>query len=69
MAKLSDSKIFGILESLGDHIIKSGVLKITDGGTSKNPAIEIGNSGAGFFINSGGEVVVVDEAGNTTTLT
>jgi len=37
-------------------------------GTSSNPAVQMGNGGAGFFINSSGEVVVVDEAGNTTVL-
>ena len=40
----------------------------TQPGTSSTPAIAIGDSGAGFFINASGEVVVVDEAGNTTTI-
>jgi hypothetical protein len=37
-------------------------------GNSSNAVLSIGNGGAGFFINSSGEVVVVDEAGNTTTI-
>lgn len=37
-------------------------------GSSSDPAIAIGNSGAGFYIDSNGDVVVVDEAGNTTVI-
>jgi len=40
----------------------------TQPGSSTNPSLGLGDSGAGFFINSSGEVVVVDEAGNTTTI-
>lgn len=37
-------------------------------GSASSPVLVMGNSGAGFFVNSSGEVVVVDEAGNTTTI-
>jgi hypothetical protein len=44
-------------------------LILRNSGTSGAPAVEIGNSGAGLFVNASGELVGVDEAGNTTTLT
>jgi len=46
----------------------SVVPDLSQPGNSTEPALSIGNGGAGFFINSSGEVVVVDEAGNTTTI-
>jgi hypothetical protein len=38
-------------------------------GTRDDPAIQLGSNGAGFFVNSSGEVIVVDESGNTSRLT
>jgi len=37
-------------------------------GDASAPVLQMGDSGAGFFINSSGEIVAVDEAGNTTVL-
>jgi len=51
------------IDSGQNVIVKS---QVTQPGTSTAPALQIGDSGAGFYVNSSGEVVVVDEAGNTT---
>jgi len=40
----------------------------TQPGTSTTPILQMGTNGAGFFINSSGEIVAVDEAGNTTVI-
>jgi len=40
----------------------------TQPGTSSNPSVGIGDGGAGFYIDSNGEIVAVDEAGNTTVI-
>jgi len=37
-------------------------------GSASEPAIQIGNGGAGLFVDGSGEVVVVNEAGTTTTI-
>jgi hypothetical protein len=64
----------GATEGITVSQLASGLPSITvDGstthpGTSGSPSVEIGDSGAGFFINSSGEIVAVDEAGNTTTI-
>ena len=48
----------------------SGSRLITrDTGTSSSPILEIGNSGAGLYVDSNGDVYAVDEAGNTNNLT
>jgi len=61
-----------ISNELGSDIRYRGLLKLLDAttqpGTASNPAIEIGDAGAGFFVNGSGEIEVVDEAGNTTTI-
>lgn len=38
-------------------------------GTANSPILQMGNGGAGFYIDSSGEIVAVDEAGNTTQIT
>lgn len=38
-------------------------------GSASDPVIKIGSEGAGLFVNDSGELVAVDESGNTNTLT
>jgi hypothetical protein len=46
------------------YIHRSNIFVPQTGG-SANPAIQIGSNGVGFYVNSSGEVVVNDEAGNS----
>jgi len=56
-----------------NHLVTTGknptLTTVTvDRGSTRSPSISIGSNGAGLFVNSSGELVAVDEAGNTTTL-
>jgi hypothetical protein len=52
----------------GTRELKNGRYLVKETGSGSNPAYHIGANGAGFFVDGNGEVVVVDEAGNQTTI-
>lgn len=63
----SDNQATGGTEHL--TVDTNGHLSLPQSGSGASPAVEIGGSGAGLYVNGSGELVGVDEGGNETVLT